>query len=1191
MTKIFFIGDTHFGKSYPFKRIYDLNISERNLDVVNICEKIVNSAIQEKADFMIFLGDLYDRQNISPTMRKIVREHIFIPLNKNNIETIIVGGNHDSIRNPKRGADIQELANFSNVDVYTKITSKILEINGLKIGLIILPYIHYDVLVDFAKEKNLPIDQEQHNYIIAQHIFENYIRQISEGSLKNCDKRILIGHYYLDGARIRETNNPSMIYGKFKFNKQMIQKPLFNLVIFGHVHLRQSMWNDERIVIPGSIDQIDIGERNTEKFYCVYSVETDDLAYRSTECRTHIKKEIEIPDKHEDLTNYILNNLPDNESIRDSICKIIIQYPKGKEVKIDKSRVEEYFKESFHTDINYKEQPKKESADLREVNLDPKSLYQDFLSQKYSNHSNYKDLEEIGLDLLEKELSSVNVTAKGSISIKSIDMQNFNKYGKGPNKIIFDKDLYVIKGPTGAGKSSVLDAITFALFKRNTRKDVGLNLDEILYENGYVKLEILIGDNTLTVKRGQKSPKLDIKLDGEPLFLGLKVPEKEKKLEEIIGYDYEGFTSSFFIRQQELQIFSTLNSSERQGRLVKLFKLKIFQNVYKKLKTTIKEFEGKQQRLEGIIVGKTARFDELPQKENDLKSKTVELEKSKNQKDKLSKEVETLRNQIDQLQEEASKYVRIQEEVEKVTEKIESDQEEIKDLKAQQEDFTKLQEKLRNLKDFKEEKEKIEETKETIEQNIHRKDLIDSEIKNYKSLIAQAEKQSSHQSKSIKDQLKDKETRSSQLDVDMTKEDAFDVLREDGVLSERLSRLQNVEIPMAKEYKDSSRLNEFTSLVRETQNSISLIQTKQKQISKDIFIADELQSDQETLKEQLLDIEQGAQQEAMKLNKELEKLEDTIQEKGLNADFKEQLQSITLELKNIKEKEQEKESLENQLRQSKDYSLLIERVEKEIAQMNADLGTKNNVLKQLESSYSKYLDTADSFDKKQELLQDLETGIAGTEKEIEYIIKDINEINKIKDEVKEIKTELKSLKDNIEIYTLLREDIFHLNGVPRFAIEKILPEISIRASQILGDLTDGKFSQIKFKPLEGTRVGFEIYVYDGERDREASSFSGGEKTQINAAIRFAIMEKIAEIPDTAGAIFRKSKTLLIDEGDLGTLDDENARQRFVDKIFELKSLFKKIILITHLEDVAEQFPNRIIIGWDKFGNSTIVTHP
>ena len=148
MTKIFFIGDTHFGKSYPFKRKYDLNISERSLDVINTCGKIVKTAIEEEADLVIFLGDLYDRQNISPTIRRIVREEIFVPLNEHDIRTIIIGGNHDSIRNPKRGADIQELSNFSNVEVYTGLQSEIIETNGSQIGLVFLPYIHFDVLVN-----------------------------------------------------------------------------------------------------------------------------------------------------------------------------------------------------------------------------------------------------------------------------------------------------------------------------------------------------------------------------------------------------------------------------------------------------------------------------------------------------------------------------------------------------------------------------------------------------------------------------------------------------------------------------------------------------------------------------------------------------------------------------------------------------------------------------------------------------------------------------------------------------------------------------------------------------------------------------------------------------------------------------------------------------------------------------------
>ena len=76
--------------------------------------------------------------------------------------------------------------------------------------------------------------------------------------------------------------------------------------------------------------------------------------------------------------------------------------------------------------------------------------------------------------------------------------------------------------------------------------------------------------------------------------------------------------------------------------------------------------------------------------------------------------------------------------------------------------------------------------------------------------------------------------------------------------------------------------------------------------------------------------------------------------------------------------------------------------------------------------------------------------------------------------------------------------------------------------------------------------------------------------------------------DTTGAIFRKSDTLFIDEGDLGTLDDDSSRQLFVDKIMEMGTRFKNIILITHLEDVATQFLNRIKIGRNQAGKSIIM---
>ncbi len=481
----------------------------------------------------------------------------------------------------------------------------------------------------------------------------------------------------------------------------------------------------------------------------------------------------------------------------------------------------------------------------------------------------------------------------------------------------------------------------------------------------------------------------------------------------------------------------------------------------------------------------------------------------------------------------------------------------------------------------------METQKEIVEKSIHEKELIQSELNNFQNLMEQTKKQYNDQQDDLKNQIKIKDSRLSKLKVIMTKEEAFTTLRSDGVFTERLLRLQDVEIPMAQEYNDDNRLKEFTVLVKDTKKELLKIQPMQKDISKDIFITDEIQEEKNTLTEKVAIIQQKKQEKINKFDKNIKNLEKIVGKKGLHENLEAELGLIKSELHKIQQKEREKEELEKKLSQKKDYSLLIEKEGKDIIELNKKLNKLNKELVKLEISYQKYLDLSEIFGKQQQQLQELENTIKGLQVEIDYITQDINEIQKIEAEVKKIQKELEQIKDDIEIYTILREEIFHLNGVPKFAIEKILPAISIKASEILNDLTDGKFNQITFVPLGGNRVGFKINVFDGERDREASSFSGGGKTQINAAIRFAIMERIGEIPDTTGAVFRKSNTLLIDEGDLGTLDDESARQRFVDKIFELKSMFKKIILITHLEDVAEQFPHRIVVGWDELGKSKI----
>ncbi len=1188
MTKLYFIGDTHFGRKYSYLQDYELNISKRNLDVINNCEKIVEDAIANKADHVIFLGDVYDRKIISPTIRKIVRKRIFDPLLNANIPVLIIGGNHDSSRNPRRGVDLEDLTSYPNVEVVTDYEGIIIPSSGRKIGILCLPFIHYEILLSLAQREGYPISEKDHTHAIAQTIVETYIRNMCDNDLKECDHRILIGHYYLKGSKFRETTNPTTIIGEFPINEQMIQKKFFDLVMFGHVHLKQTLYNDDRIVVLGSTDRIHMGERDSKKYYAIYQPEENNLEFKEIECRKLLKIEIEVPKSTQNVTSYILDNAPKLDDVKDAVCQVSVKYTKAKHAYIDKNAIDAYFSESFYTTVQYIEQSEDDLQHLREANLSPSSLFEDFLTQKYHDHEYYKELLNVGYELIDAQLRVTNVTEKGALSIRSINVQNFNKYGKGPNKITFDNGSYVITGPTGTGKSTLLDAITFALFKRSVRRDVGLTIDEILYEGGYVELELDIGTNIIKVKRNQKSPKLQITINDKKPFQGLSIPEKEQKLEEIIGYDYEGFISSFFIRQQELQIFSSLSSAERQKRLAKLFKLKIFQSMDKNLKEKIDKAEKSYNNMEGAITADIERISKISELRDEVKNAQEGYKQIISYIANQKNVVKEVKESLESMNEKIIEFNALSDKI-KEMEKTNSDNEtNLKDYKKKQEIYENVKTQIKDFKDLSSELTELRKTQDEIKEKKSKKELIELQIKNEDEGKKRTENHFETQISKITNDLSKLHSRIKSLSSDMNKEQAFNILKKVGSLSERLSRLKSIEIPMAKEYSDTDRIQKFMDEMSETEIQAEKVGKGQDKITKDVFVTDEINERIEQYEQELKDIQEKKSLDLKRFEDKKQILQKQIKSQKLNENFDEKLKPILNEINAIQSRQSVKENLEKQLASLRDFTALIEKTESDIKRTQQFLEENKKNRDKLKPIYNEYQSKQEQLTKDENELNEFVGTKEGVKVRIEMLKRNIKELEDLKKKIVADKKILSSMKREIDIHKLLRKNIFHLDGIPKFALEKILPAISIRASAILGELTDGRLNKIAFVPLGGKGIGFDIHVDDGDSIREASTFSGGEKTQINAAIRFAIMERIDEIPDTTGAIFRKSDTLFIDEGDLGTLDDDSSRQLFVNKILEMGSRFKNIILITHLEDVAEQFPNRIKIGRDSKGKSKVM---
>ncbi|MCA2001805.1 MAG: SMC family ATPase, partial [Chloroflexi bacterium] len=164
------------------------------------------------------------------------------------------------------------------------------------------------------------------------------------------------------------------------------------------------------------------------------------------------------------------------------------------------------------------------------------------------------------------------------------------------------------------------------------------------------------------------------------------------------------------------------------------------------------------------------------------------------------------------------------------------------------------------------------------------------------------------------------------------------------------------------------------------------------------------------------------------------------------------------------------------------------------------------------------------------------------------------------------------------------ERAFGKNGVPALLIEQALPQIEQKANDLLDRLSDGQMSvrfvtqaEYKDKKREDLKETLDIQISDSAGLRNYEMYSGGEAFRVNFAIRLALSEILAQ---RKGA---RLQTLVIDEG-FGS-QDALGRQRLVEAINAVRRDFAKILVITHLDELKDAFPNRIEVEKTERGSS------
>lgn len=158
------------------------------------------------------------------------------------------------------------------------------------------------------------------------------------------------------------------------------------------------------------------------------------------------------------------------------------------------------------------------------------------------------------------------------------------------------------------------------------------------------------------------------------------------------------------------------------------------------------------------------------------------------------------------------------------------------------------------------------------------------------------------------------------------------------------------------------------------------------------------------------------------------------------------------------------------------------------------------------------------------------------------------------------------------------------DGIQALLIEDTIPEIEQEANNLLSRLTNNQ-SQVFFESLRdlkkgGTKETLDIKISDASGIRPYEMFSGGEAFRIDFALRIAISKLLARRAGTS------LQTLIIDEG-FGSQDEEGLGL-IMDALYKIQDDFSKIIIVSHLPSMKDQFPVHFVIEKGPQGSSVHV---
>lgn len=677
-----------------------------------------------------------------------------------------------------------------------------------------------------------------------------------------------------------------------------------------------------------------------------------------------------------------------------------------------------------------------------------------------------------------KKMKPIKLEVKGLNSFIDKQVVEFDK--------LTERGLFGIFGPTGSGKSTILDGITLALYGDIARKSsnyINTNCDGV-----YVSYEFQITGNEVKRYRVDREFKRDNKsggirnksskiidiTGGVENVLEEKAKAVTSKCEEIIGLKLDDFMRTVVLPQGKFSEFLKLEGKERRNMLERLFNLRKYgDDLSSKLSFEIRKEKDKMNVLEGQLKGYEGVSEEaLKAKEEEInginlsiKSKEELLNKIKKEFEEAEKVWNTQKELCDKRIEEESlvsrseeiksfkERVEISNKADKVIVFINNLEEILKEINKEDLKFNELNKKLEELTNLREEnKLKFEEVSKKKEEK-----LPDLRLKKEKLLESQKERDILFQIKA---------------DGVKLKEACKKIFEEKSKCDTKLNSIEENEKKLNEELKEKEERKEELFVHEEFKNKINsglFILNSYEGLDKQF---NEIKSEEIELKQYIKNLTEDKEKSEKDLKVKIESLSKTrdklesllketpgdsnsILEKQIKlGEYREKLNKYK-EIKNfLEESLKSKNNFEEKLKAFENQKLLLEKEVRELKEYISKVkveelahklrenlvdgeccpvcGSTHHELNKVEKiNLEESNEKTTLLESKEEKLKELILEFSKIEATLEYENKKIEELNISIEEVgevneerlKSLEEEFNTLKEKVEEFNLKKENL------------------------------------------------------------------------------------------------------------------------------------------------------------------------